>query len=1159
MAGGRRLSRGGSAGALVGKQSTESDDESDFDDLMDDEDDEDDAVVPSGSGRSSKGGGSTQGGGRRRSSFGGARFANAEEQERVVSMYSNVIKLSSENKINDKNSWNLDLIDNMGKLIKNDSREQRGVNFQKASCTLDASVKIYSHRVDDTYSTSHRVLESFSRNQLTEEEEVEEENDDMDEDGVPKAKKASRVGSRKRSGAATTIEKNVDNINAKEIENEAKIDPIFQTMSKLFDKGGVHGMLMYNLRCVPNMPGMALCTEGLPDPFTGVVADAETQQAAAGMSAGAGEASVAEIKAHIVSGSGVAVAAADADAAAADAAAHPVGTATAAAAVDSEANENGLALSEATPAVAAAVLPDKLADLLDITAWVTEIGLSADDLSNLDICPQFDAWRGTSGMSNSQAGMVDPVDFVCEHQAPAAAADGADADADAMDTEEEGDKGEKEEEKESSTVAAARSKSALKAGFYDVSCLPFQSWAAEARDLARMKRKTALLSATSSSSSSSMRNVLPDGTITQQQQMTDASPEEGVLGFAPQTQECHYNDGDNHDNDDENEVATFDMAGDYDGSGGGGGDDDGMEAYMEQEGDDCDEDGNYIASERRKSMAPPAMMGAEGSGGNRQSSLMAMNGGRMSLLPGPLASSDGGINRASMSPKPQGKIQWGAINGDTQVTTDDLVDNLAADEQEAEAMIDGLAAVAGMISAGGAAASEYAFFDVETVSMNNNWAGAKHWKWGSSKAKKAAADAAAASTSDRALRQRNSGGDEDGEHSDDDAAMAANDDEQAAGAAKAKPKKKASKKATGTTLDFATCLDKKAWAAESAFSPPKGRTDTTCMTAAAIEKATNEADDGELFLPKDEKVEAKDLCRLFSVKEMVVPPVLLRDLVMPSSMQQGGRNAGARFARSKAAESGDLVWKCASPSDNTTTAAANGDGDGELGEEPLGDDVGDYGEGGGDDGYDDVDYDDDRFYVSGDGAAPAPAPASSDAIAEGADSSAATTTDGVPTVSGSGSMPVKGGSVFDIDQSKLIKLDRKVEKINIGYSVIPKKVNVKQLKIDIWDQVATLAGVEREGAFSTNSPDDEEDENEAPPPQDFHATQSSTVVKKTTDTTMSFQSLVNTVAGSQKQKEVTLSFYFICLLHLANEKTLKITDDKDTLDELVISSDSVGR
>lgn len=34
-------------------------------------------------------------------------------------------------KLNEKNSWNYDLIDHMGKLIKDESR---GVNFQKVSC-----------------------------------------------------------------------------------------------------------------------------------------------------------------------------------------------------------------------------------------------------------------------------------------------------------------------------------------------------------------------------------------------------------------------------------------------------------------------------------------------------------------------------------------------------------------------------------------------------------------------------------------------------------------------------------------------------------------------------------------------------------------------------------------------------------------------------------------------------------------------------------------------------------------------------------------------------------------------------------------------------------------------------------------------------------------
>jgi hypothetical protein len=37
------------------------------------------------------------------------------------------------------------------------------LNFQKASCALDASVKIYSYRVDDTWTTSYRVLENLNR------------------------------------------------------------------------------------------------------------------------------------------------------------------------------------------------------------------------------------------------------------------------------------------------------------------------------------------------------------------------------------------------------------------------------------------------------------------------------------------------------------------------------------------------------------------------------------------------------------------------------------------------------------------------------------------------------------------------------------------------------------------------------------------------------------------------------------------------------------------------------------------------------------------------------------------------------------------------------------------------------------------------------------
>ena len=102
-------------------------------------------------------------------------------------MYKQAIKMNAENRINASNSWNLRLIENIDKFLTEDdtssperstlpsqqsdthgnSNEGEGhrprVNFTKASCTLDASVKIYSYRVDDVHLTSYRVLENLHR------------------------------------------------------------------------------------------------------------------------------------------------------------------------------------------------------------------------------------------------------------------------------------------------------------------------------------------------------------------------------------------------------------------------------------------------------------------------------------------------------------------------------------------------------------------------------------------------------------------------------------------------------------------------------------------------------------------------------------------------------------------------------------------------------------------------------------------------------------------------------------------------------------------------------------------------------------------------------------------------------------------------------------
>lgn len=99
--------------------------------------------------------------------------------------------MCAQNKITEQNCWN-DFIDNIDDILvaeknngnssSNSSHEggtgslnqdgifpassftgTGGTDFTKASCTIDASTKIYEKRVDDTHKTSLRVLGSLSR------------------------------------------------------------------------------------------------------------------------------------------------------------------------------------------------------------------------------------------------------------------------------------------------------------------------------------------------------------------------------------------------------------------------------------------------------------------------------------------------------------------------------------------------------------------------------------------------------------------------------------------------------------------------------------------------------------------------------------------------------------------------------------------------------------------------------------------------------------------------------------------------------------------------------------------------------------------------------------------------------------------------------------
>jgi condensin complex subunit 2 len=158
-----------------------------------------------------------------------------------------IIQLSSENKITTKNAWSLGVnIDSIMETALDEGIEDKenapatkdgeapmrrrrsggfaraGVNFQKASCKLDASVKIYSVRVDDTHATSFRILENLTRSGQGGAAVPVDQGSDAPSGNATVGTKATS----NRFGVAKTLEKDPSALNgppAKELE----VDPGF--------------------------------------------------------------------------------------------------------------------------------------------------------------------------------------------------------------------------------------------------------------------------------------------------------------------------------------------------------------------------------------------------------------------------------------------------------------------------------------------------------------------------------------------------------------------------------------------------------------------------------------------------------------------------------------------------------------------------------------------------------------------------------------------------------------------------------------------------------------------------------------------------------------------------------------------------------------------
>ena len=154
---------------------------------------------------------------------------NGGNQEQLGEMYRQAIKMNAENKLNATNSWGFNFIENMHKFLGDEevdtttdntsmktikeetktssSGTTKRVNFTKASCTLDASVKIYSYRVDDVHLSSYKVLANLNR---TDNGKKNKDNNNTNNDGETNIDNKHKSSSRSmQSKSGCTLERNM--------------------------------------------------------------------------------------------------------------------------------------------------------------------------------------------------------------------------------------------------------------------------------------------------------------------------------------------------------------------------------------------------------------------------------------------------------------------------------------------------------------------------------------------------------------------------------------------------------------------------------------------------------------------------------------------------------------------------------------------------------------------------------------------------------------------------------------------------------------------------------------------------------------------------------------------------------------------------------------
>lgn len=177
-------------------------------------------------------------------SFGEDAIHFHENKTTIMSNFEEWIKLSTDNKITLKNSWQFALIDYFHDL--NVIKDGDNINFQRASATLDGCVKIYSSRVESAASETGKLLSGLA----TKKGQMELENNASDNEQSDADADVEQVQGKKERRINRVVDSTLvpfSSIQIKKLDQELAIDPLFKKALADFDEGGAKSLLLNTL------------------------------------------------------------------------------------------------------------------------------------------------------------------------------------------------------------------------------------------------------------------------------------------------------------------------------------------------------------------------------------------------------------------------------------------------------------------------------------------------------------------------------------------------------------------------------------------------------------------------------------------------------------------------------------------------------------------------------------------------------------------------------------------------------------------------------------------------------------------------------------------------------------------------------------------------